>query len=156
MGPAVTIRPASPYDRDFVFETARRFATFGPPPWRTPAELVAGETRCLQAFFEGGMRDAALIIAEHEGRPAGFAFLEHHTDYFTGERHGHLGMIALTDAAEGRGAGAALLAAAEDWARSHGYSLLTLNVFEGNQRARRAYERAGFAVETIRYIKRLG
>jgi RimJ/RimL family protein N-acetyltransferase len=32
---------------------------------------------------------------------------------------------------------------------------LTLNVFEGNARARRVYERAGFAVETVRYVKRL-
>ena len=155
MGPAIIIRDGTAADRDFVFETARRFAAFGPPPWRTPAELVAGETRCLQTFFEGGMRDATLLVAEDEGRPVGFVFLEHHTDYFTGRRHGHLGMIAVTDAAQGRGAGAALLAAAEDWARAQGYDTLTLNVFDGNARARRAYERAGYQVETLRYLKRL-
>jgi GNAT superfamily N-acetyltransferase len=111
--------------------------------------------RCLDGFFDGGMEGGALLIAEAEGRPAGFAFLEHATDYFTGERHGHLGMIAVTQSAEGQGAGAALLAAAESWARAHAYDRLTLNVFEGNSRARRAYERAGFAVETLRYVKRL-
>ena len=151
----LTIRGAVAADRDFVIETARRFAAFGPPPWRTPHEVVAGEVRCLDDFFDGGMQGSTLLIAEDGGRPAGFAFLEHQTDYFTGTRHGHLGMIAITEAAEGRGAGAALLRAAEDWARAHGYGKLTLNVFEGNARARRAYERAGFQVETLKYVKGL-
>ena len=64
-------------------------------------------------------------------------------------------MIAVTARAEGRGIGAALLRAAEDWARAEGYATLTLNVFEGNARARRAYEHAGFKVETVKYVKPL-
>jgi len=151
----ITVRGGTAADRDFVIETARRFAAFGPPPWLTPAEVVAGEVRCLDDFFDGGMQGATLLIAEEAGRPAGFAFLEHHTDYFTGQRHGHLGMIAVTEAAEGRGAGAALLGAAEDWARARGYAKLTLNVFDGNARARRVYERAGYRVDTLRYVKGL-
>ena len=111
-------RPATAADRDFVVETARRFAAFGPPPWRTPQEVVAGDVRCLDDFFDAGMQGSTLLVAEDAGRPAGFAFLEHVTDYFTGERHGHLGMIAVTESAEGRGVGAALLRAAEDWARA--------------------------------------
>jgi len=152
----IHVRPGTPSDHDFVVETARRFAAFGPPPWRSAAEVVAGEVRCLDAFFDGGMQGSSLFIAEDAGRPAGFAFLEHATDYFTGERHAHLGMIAVTEAAEGRGVGAALLEAAEVWAREQGYATLTLNVFEGNTRARRAYERAGYRVETMRYVKSIG
>jgi GNAT superfamily N-acetyltransferase len=151
----IAIRPGTPADRDFVVETARRFADFGPPSWRTAAEIVAGEVRCLDLFFDGGMQGSTLIVATEDDRPAGFAFLEHHIDYFTGDRQGHLGMIAVAQRAEGRGAGRALLAAAEEWARAQGYEHLTLNTFEGNVRARRAYERAGFAVETVRYVKRV-
>src|SRR5262245_47137325 len=99
------------------------------------------------------MQGPTLLVAEEAGHAAGFAFLEHQTDYFTGERHGHLGMLAVTEAVEGRGVGAALLRAAEDWTRVQGYAKLTLNVFEGNARARRAYERAGYDVETLRYVK---
>ena len=150
-----SVRPGSPEDRDFVIATARRFAAFGPPPWRTAHEVVGGEVRCLDEFFDGGMRESALLVADHDGRPAGFAFLEHRDDYFSGSRHGHLGMIAVTADVEGRGVGAALLHAAEDWARAQGYAVLTLNVFERNVRAREAYERAGFVVETIKYIKQL-
>jgi len=151
----LSIRAATNADRDFVIETARRFAAFGPPPWRTPQEVVAGEVRCLDDFFDGGMQGSALLVAEEDGRPAGFAFLEHQTDYFTGERHAHLGMIAVAEAAEGRGVGAALLRAAEDWSLARGYAKLTLNVFEGNARARRAYERAEYRIETVRYVKLL-
>ena len=150
-----TVRAGTAADRDFVIEAARRFAAFGPPPWRTPLEIVAGEVRCLDDFFDRGMQGSTLLVAEEAGRSAGFAFLEHHIDYFTGDGHGHVGMLAITEAAEGRGVGTALLAAAEEWARAHGYARLTLNVFEGNARARRAYERAGFQVETLRYIKAL-
>lgn len=149
----ITVRTGTLSDRDFVVQTARRFASFGPPPWRTPLEIVSGEVRCLDDFFDGGMHGSVLLIAEEDGRAAGFVFLEHATDYFSGERHGHLGMIAVTEAAEGHGAGAALLRAAEEWAGAQGYPRLTLNVFEANSRARRVYERAGYRVETLRYVK---
>jgi ribosomal protein S18 acetylase RimI-like enzyme len=159
----IAIREGTAADRDFVIDTARRLAAFGPPPWRSALEIVAGEVRCLDEFFDDPRTDSALLIAEDApgevdpggggGGPVGFAFLETATDYFSGDRHGHLGMIAVSEAAEGRGAGAALMDAAEAWARACGYSKLTLNVFEGNLRARRVYERSGYVVETIRYVK---
>ena len=154
------MRDATAADRDFVIDTARRFAAFGPPPWRSALEIVAGEVRCLDDFFDrrtldhaGDRAGPALLVAEHSAEPIGFAFLEPAVDYFSGEMHGHVGMIAVTEAAEGRGAGAALMRAAEDWARARGYPKLTLNVFEGNRRARDVYERFGYQVETVRYVK---
>lgn len=149
----ITVRDGTAADRDFVIDTARRFAAFGPPPWRSAQEVVAGEVRCLDDFFDGRLKGPALVIAEEAGVAAGFAFLEPAVDYFSGDRHGHIGMIAVTEAAEGRGAGAALMRAAEDWARARGYPKLTLNVFEGNRRAREVYERFGYQVETVRYVK---
>lgn len=65
-------------------------------------------------------------------------------------------MIAVAEAAEGHGVAVALLRAAEAWSGSQGYTRLTLNVFEGNLRARRVYEQAGYRVETLRYTKTLG
>jgi len=149
----ITVRDGTAADRDFVIDTARRFAAFGPPPWRSAQEVVAGEVRCLDDFFDGRLQGTTLVIAEDAGVAAGFAFLEPAVDYFSGDRHGHVGMIAVTEAAEGRGAGAALMRAAEDWARARGYPMLTLNVFEGNRRARDVYERFGYQVETVRYVK---
>jgi GNAT superfamily N-acetyltransferase len=150
---AIVVRDGTAADRDFVIDTARRFAAFGPPPWRSALEVVAGEVRCLDDFFDGRLEGRALLVAEDGGRPVGFAFLEPAVDYFSGEPHGHLGMIAVTESAEGHGAGAALMRAAEEWTRARGYAKLTLNDFEGNRRARQVYEHRGFQVETVRYVK---
>ena len=150
----IAIREGTEADRDFVVDTARRFAAFGPPPWRSALEVVGGEVRCLDDFFDGRLDGRRLLIAEHPGGdPLGFVFLEPATDYFSGDRHGHIGMIAVSERAEGQGAGAALMRAAEEWARANCFPKVTLNVFEGNARARAVYERFGYQVETLRYVK---
>jgi GNAT superfamily N-acetyltransferase len=155
----VAVREGTAADRDFVIAAARRFAAFGPPAWRSAAEIVAGEVRCLDDFFEGRLAGSVdgrrLLVAELDGRPAGFTFLEPAVDYFTGQADGHIGMVAVAETAEGKGVGAALMRAAEDWARRNGYPRLHLNVFAGNDRARRIYERTGYEIETIRYVKKL-
>lgn len=150
---SIAIRAGTEADRDFVIDTARRFAAFGPPPWRSALEVVGGEVRCLDDFFDGRVAGPTLLLAERSGVPLGFVLLEPAVDYFSGEPHGHIGMIAVTERAEGQGAGAALMSAAENWARASGYDKLTLNVFEGNTRARAVYARFGYQVETLRYVK---
>jgi RimJ/RimL family protein N-acetyltransferase len=49
--------------------------------------------------------------------------------------------------------GRLLMDAAEDWAREKGYQRLTLDVFAGNERARRVYEKNGFTEEVVKYVK---
>jgi GNAT superfamily N-acetyltransferase len=149
----INVREGAAADRDFVVDTARRFAAFGPPPWRSAAEIVGGEVRCLDDFFDGRLSGRTLLVADLDGRPAGFAFLEPAVDYFTGEADGHIGMVAVGESAEGHGVGAALMRAAEDWARRNGYPRIHLNGFHGNEHARRMYERLGYQVETLRYVK---
>jgi GNAT superfamily N-acetyltransferase len=149
----LAVRPATRDDAAFVLETARRLASFELPAGRSAAEIVGGEARTLRAFFEAPPSGTRLLVAEADGRPAGFAYLEPLTDYFTGERHGHVGILAVAAGAEGRGVGKALLSAAEDWARGSGWRKLTLNVLETNRRARGVYERVGFAPESLRYVK---
>ncbi len=152
----IAIRPAGPRDRDFVLSTVERLASFGPPPWRTAAEIVEGEARTLRAWFETPSPAAALYLADsEEAGPLGFIYLEALRDYFLGEEHGHVGILAVAGAAEGRGAGAALMRMAEDWARSRGYRRLTLNVFDANARARAVYAHLGYRPETLRYVKLL-
>jgi ribosomal protein S18 acetylase RimI-like enzyme len=76
------------------------------------------------------------------------------TDYF-GRTHAHIEILAVSSAAEGRGAGRTLVEAAEEWARSERLDLITLNVFANNQRARSVYQRLGYAPETLHYVKPL-
>jgi ribosomal protein S18 acetylase RimI-like enzyme len=152
----IRTRDATADDREFAIATARRLADFGPPIWRSPLDIVTGEVRTLDDFFDGSTTGSSLMIAEEEsGIRLGFVYVETLIDYFSSEPHGHVGMIAVASAAEGRGVGRVLMEAAEAWARSHGFSRLTLNVFAGNARARAFYETLDFAVETLRYVKNL-
>jgi len=152
---AIRVRSARGGGRTFVLETAARLAAFGPPAWRTPEELVEGEARTLRDFFESPDDGSRLLIAEAGDSRVGFALVEELRDYFTLERHGHVGILAVTAGAEGRGAGGALLRAAEAWSRDRGFRSLTLNVFSGNRHARAVYEHLGFEEDTVKYIKRI-
>ena len=153
--PAV-VRPATADDRPFVLATASRLADFTLPEWRRAGDVVAAEVAALAAAFADGRHVTDLFVAAAEdGQPLGFLFLERPVDYFTGRPHGHVSTLAVVPAAEGRGVGSALMAKAEEWARGHGFPLLTLNVFAGNYRARALYERLGYGPDTLRYLKPL-
>ncbi|MGH3277812.1 MAG: GNAT family N-acetyltransferase [Trebonia sp.] len=56
-------------------------------------------------------------------------------------------VIGVLAAASGQGAGSGLLRELERWAPAHGIHRLELTVMARNHRARRLYERMGFAVE---------
>jgi len=152
----IKIRQATAEDLPFILEITKRLSAFGPPPWRDAADVVEGEARTLRDFFEAPDPSSTLLIAQTDsGNALGFALLEEARDYFTHEWHGHLGILAVAQEAEGTGAGAALIRAAEAWARRRRYPTLTLNVFDGNRHAREVYEHFGFRPDTIRYLKKL-
>ncbi|HEY3204595.1 MAG TPA: GNAT family N-acetyltransferase [Thermoanaerobaculia bacterium] len=152
----IRIRAGVPQDLDRLKVIAARLSAFGPPPWRRGEDIVEAEVGTLRRFFAGTSRDSALLVAEsREGVALGFVYLETLTDYFTGQKHGHIGILAVGNEAEGKGVGGRLLDASEGWARSQGYRLLTLNVFDGNRRARAVYEHLGYMPETLRYVKTL-
>jgi ribosomal protein S18 acetylase RimI-like enzyme len=103
----------------------------------------------------GGDAERGVLVAEAGDGPAGFVHLETAVDFFTRERHGHVSTLVVAPEYERQGVGRALLDAAEAWCRARGYRLLTLHVFEQNASARRLYERAGFRIDTIKYLKTL-
>jgi ribosomal protein S18 acetylase RimI-like enzyme len=63
--------------------------------------------------------------------------------------------IAIDEEQRGKGYGRALLTGLEQVARERGVESIGLNVFAGNEYARRLYERAGFAPTSIHMSKRL-
>jgi len=151
-----SVRTARPDDRRFVLETAARLAEFGPPPWRTREEIVEGEVRTLNNWFDRPRPDTEILIAvDDRGERLGFAMMESPTDYFRRTQHGHVAILAVAASAQGRGAGGALLRAADDWSRSRGFAWVTLNVFHGNMHAREVYAHSGYLPETLRYFKPL-
>lgn len=148
----MTIRPATPNDRAFVLELADRLVSFDVPAWRSKAELVEGDRRALAGWFDGRPTGEAMLIAELDGQPAGCAYLMTLVDYFDERPHAHLSVLAVTEAAEGRGVGSALIDASIAWAKVRQSSRLTLSALVTNARARGFYERRGFGGETIRYV----
>jgi GNAT superfamily N-acetyltransferase len=150
------VRAATAADRDFIVGVVPRLRAFGPSPLRPADALDRAEVETLERALADSAPDAILLVAELDGiGPAGVAYAVTATDYFTHEPHGHLSIIAVSEAGEGRGVGRALLAAVDAWATGRGYRFVTLNVFTGNQRARAVYERAGYTEDVVRYVKEL-
>jgi GNAT superfamily N-acetyltransferase len=111
------------------------------------------DVRVVGGAVDGSSPDSKVLIAEDDlGCRLGFIHVTEEQDYYAGAC-GHIGDVVVAREARGRGVGAALLAAAEQWARTRGYRLLSLNVFIDNTEARSVYERAGYAPETIRHVK---
>ncbi len=153
--PSFSIREAVHADRPAVLELIPRLRQFGPVALRSPEALDAGETRTLTQFFDSPDAGARLWVADSRGRVQGAAYATVMRDYFTGERHGHLGIFMVSVQSEGIGVGFALLETVETWASESRFRFLTLNVFAANARARAFYERHQFAPDYVRYLKPL-
>lgn len=151
----IRIRPSTSGDRAFVLNLLQRMTSFELPPWRTPEEIVGGDYRPLATWFDQPHPGEALLIAELDGQPAGYAYLIVNVDFFTETPHAHLSVLAVAKHAEGRGVGSALIEASTAWAAARGDDHITLNVFANNQRAQALYERHGYQRETIKYVKRI-
>ena len=146
------VRPATPADRAFLETLAPRL-TVGIAPWLDPVAMLRTMRGYLLAELEKPASEAALLIAEaNDGSPVGAVAIEQST-HFTGEPQDYIGELAVIDDAEGTGAGAALLAAAESWARQHGATRIALDTGAANTRARAFYARHGYAEESVKLVK---
>jgi GNAT superfamily N-acetyltransferase len=148
----LSIRPATPDDRQFVLDLAERLVAFDVPSWREKPELVEGDRRALRHWFDHLSPNEAMFIAELDGVPAGCAYLVTLVDYFNEIPHAHLSVLAVSAAAEGKGVGSALLDRSIAWARERQSDRLTLSALVTNARARALYERKGFGGEYVRYV----
>jgi len=154
---SIVMRPATEADAEWIVSQVPRLHEFGPPPWRTIEQMNAGEIADLRgALSRGDDPDRLFIIAQHsEGAPLGFLYAVTLTDFFTGERHAHIGDIVVAREGEGQGVGRALMNAAETWSRSRGHRFVTLSVFPDNTRAFELYGRLGFQIDAHRMLKLL-
>jgi len=150
----VHIRAATVADEAVLVELAGRLAAFALPPWRKAEDIATADARDMLAAVRAASPGSEVFVAERGGVAVGCLHVLETTDFF-GTRHAHISVLATTAAAEGSGVGRALAEYAEVWARRRGHSLLTLNVFAANDRARRLYERAGLVPEMLKYAKPL-
>lgn len=153
---ALSIRPATPADRDFLGAMAARLADFdAPPAWRPASEIAAGDRRDLWHALDEPPPGSELVVAELDGELAGCLHVLTKIDFFTERPHAHVSVIAVARNAEGKGVARALMTWAERWAAEQGYGHVTLNVFPANTRARTLYDRYGYAVDMLTMRKDL-
>ncbi|MFF0624268.1 GNAT family N-acetyltransferase [Streptomyces sp. NPDC004296] len=139
------LMPQAYLDAMSVAEDARKrrewFARRRPEAWELVAER-AGEV--IGWLAAGPARDADLT---REAVPTGDAELPSEERESTADRRPAAELMALyvAPALLGTGIGRALLDTGTARARARGYGALYLWVVHGNARARRFYERAGFA-----------
>lgn len=150
------IRNAVADDLAFLVETVARIAEFGETAWRDRATMIATDVKNIEQELLAPLPGSVILIAENaDAVPLGFIHLTIERGYYSEREQVHIGDLAVAQAGEGQGAGAALLQAGENWAREHGFEQLNLNVFVQNARARKLYERMGFEADIIRYVKPL-
>jgi ribosomal protein S18 acetylase RimI-like enzyme len=111
---------------------------------RVPPDRAAA---LYEAWIEHSVRDGfadVTLVADVDGRPAG---------YVTGKLDGRaasIGLIAVGDAARGRGAGTALVQALLAWATERGAERVTVVTQARNVAAQRLYQHAGFVTRSVR------
>ncbi|MEP6682643.1 MAG: GNAT family N-acetyltransferase [Parafilimonas sp.] len=154
----ITIRKAIPEDAIFIAAHAHRMLDFKLPGWRANEKdiMVQADINHLTKVLQTNDENSSMFIAEDESKtPLGFLRVNMQEDYFTGEQHAHVNDIVVTADAEGKGAGKLLLAKADEWAKQKNARWITLNVFDENFRARKVYEKAGYNIEWIKYLKEI-
>jgi GNAT superfamily N-acetyltransferase len=103
-----------------------------------------------------GNGDYRTLVAERGGRVVGFAALAWGWTIIDDEPQPRVTALSVMPDERGRGTGAALMAAAEAWARERGAVTLRLTTAVRRERAHRFYERLGYERTGYRYVKKLG
>jgi ribosomal protein S18 acetylase RimI-like enzyme len=146
------IRPVNPADHPAVLALSPRL-TIGAAPWRDPDKVAAAARGWIESSLAAAGQDGhTVLVALLGGHVAGMVSLAER-EHFTEELDAYIGELVVGHAQEGRGAGRALLAAADGWAASRGLARITLDTGAANHRVQRLYARTGFVPEDIRLSK---
>jgi len=148
------IERADPKDCDAMLALFPRLASFDLPNDRNPEHLWSGDAEMLREWAGGGNTNCIVHVAKSpDGSIAGVTMVTLGPELLSHAPSAHLEVIVVSEKAEGKGVGKALLEAAENGARERGASSMSLHVFATNARARNIYKRAGYDEELIRCIK---
>jgi GNAT superfamily N-acetyltransferase len=160
---SIHVRLATDDDKAGLLALAPRLAE-GVAPWRNRGEAAVVGRRWLAGSLAAmAAGDGVVFVAtdgdgSEDGDGAGIAGVLsiRPTRHFTGEHDGYIGELAVAAHAVRRGAGRALIDAADRWARDHGLAHLTLHTGAFNAGARAFYAALGFAEEEVRLTRPVG
>ncbi len=136
--PRTRLRFATAADVALILELIRGLAEYE----RLAHEVVADETT-LGANLFGARRVAEVVIADHDGEPAGFALFFHSFSTFLGRPGIYLEDLFVRPERRGRGIGETLLAFLARLAVERGCGRLEWSVLDWNEPAIRFYQRLG-------------
>lgn len=151
---AFTLRPATPADHPQLRSLDARLIGETALPGATPADFA----RFQRGFTEHALADntATIVVAvDSNGAILGYVHLKAMADDVLGCDVGYLSIIAVAEAAAGKGIGRSLMSAAELWAKERNCPALVLDVFASNRTARAFYAGQGFAEDSLRLRKPL-
>jgi aminoglycoside 6'-N-acetyltransferase I len=139
----MTISPIAPHDREAWIDMRGQL-------WPGPHDTHSGE---VDRFFAGHARDpvAAFIARDDTGRALGFAELSLRS-YAEGCETDNVAFLEgwfVVPAARGHGVGRALIAASEDWARSHDCTEFASDTQPDNETSIAAHLALGFSDEGL-------
>jgi ribosomal protein S18 acetylase RimI-like enzyme len=151
----VTIRPATSDDIAFIESLVPRLASKSVrPSYYTVEQMVDGTRSHLRDAIARSAEDELFIVAiANDSARVGLLWANTDRDYFTGELHGYIEEVAVSQ--DGAGAGRALMEAAEAWAKKRGYRYVSLSVRPANLHAKSFYARRGYELEVERLLKLL-
>jgi ribosomal protein S18 acetylase RimI-like enzyme len=121
-------------------------AAFGPITWQRTVDTRFGPLQGLdwrerwRRRVERALQEQTFLVLLDEGQMVGYACGT--LDAAIGL--GHLDILAVEPACQGRGYGRRLLHAFEDWVRSQGGSHLTLESLTDNETANELYRQEGY------------
>lgn len=151
---AFDIRRAAAGDRDAMLALLPRLASFDLPDRRRPQDLWQGDEKLMRKALDGQAPECYIQVAIEGGSDLlGLAMYTLRAEILTHEPSAHLETLVVSEHAQGRGVGSALLRSAETHAFELGARSMSLHVFGVNDRARAVYARAGYDGELIRCIK---
>ena len=161
MKETITIRPARPEDHPAILAFLVELQDFERPFYdglRDGAESAEEYFSIVSRAVED--KNGKILIAEFEGRPAGFTafWREVDDDVLLSEDarpHCYVSDVYVRSAFRGQDFGRALLDAAEQYCHVQGLDRLRLNVIADNQNARKAYEAQGYRPVVLTLEKRL-
>lgn len=134
----LTIRPAEPRDVPLILQFIRGLAEYE----KLGAECHATEAGLARTLF-GERPSAEVVIAYHEGNPAGFALFFHNYSTFLARPGLYLEDLYVDPAHRGHGVGHALLAHLASVAIDRECGRFEWSVLDWNADAIRFYERLG-------------
>lgn len=92
-----------------------------------------------------------LVVAEHGAKliGSGYARIERARPIFKHEQYAYLGFMYVHPDFRGQGVNGKIMEALKAWAKKQGLTEMRLDVYHGNERAIRAYEKTGFEKHMI-------